>query len=107
MLGLQLLANVETAHTWHHHVQHHEVGIVRQGALESRHSVVRADHFVTFILKVVAQASHHGGFVLDDQNASSPVYFVFHAAVPPNAAPLAVCCVAAVNGNDRVNLLPF
>src|ERR1700674_5539442 len=67
-----MLANVETAHPWHHYVQYDEIGIICEGASEAFCSVGGADHVVAFVLKVVTQTGHHRGFVFDNQYARFP-----------------------------------
>lgn len=62
----QLFANIEPAHARHHHVEHDEIRTVVERAVETTDAIVSADHFVTFVLEVVAQSGHHRRFVFND-----------------------------------------
>src|ERR1700731_3524784 len=65
-LGLQLLAYIQAAHAWHHHVQNYQVWRFLQGALEALNTIWRREYFKAFELKVVAEAGDHVWLVLDD-----------------------------------------
>jgi hypothetical protein len=66
-LGFELLADVETAHFRHHHVQNDEVRRYLEGLLESLDAVERGRDLKAFELKIVAQAGDHVRLVLHNQ----------------------------------------
>src|SRR5271166_3599238 len=68
LLGLQLLANVQTAHTRHHDVENYEIRRLAQGPLQAGDTVRCGDHLVAFEFEVVPQPRHHVGLVFDNKD---------------------------------------
>src|SRR5215831_2008230 len=82
-LGLKLLAHVQPTHFGHHHVENHEVGRVVKRASQALGSVARGEHFVAFVLEVVAQTSNHVRLVFDNKdsghNFRTPIAKLVHS----------------------------
>ena len=130
-LGFQLLANIETAHPRHHHVQHDEIGIIGEGALEartpssalitsypsysklSRSPATIAGSSSTIKMRVLLLAGCRLPPRSEKRIARRRRLFV-DSRVRSCSCPLSFSCVRHVagllrarqSGNDRVNLLP-
>src|SRR5215469_1920684 len=66
--GLELLANVQTAHTRHHHVEHNQIRRILEGPLEPFNAIERGDHLEAFVFEIVAKTGDHVWFILNNQN---------------------------------------
>src|SRR6266849_456659 len=113
-LRLQLLAHIQSAHAWHHHVEHHQVWGILQGQLEPFHAVESRYHLKALVLEIIAESRNHVRLILDDQNFRCSHDFSLvpsgarhHSTVRGPHAAASPVRKAGSNGNAIVNLLPF